>query len=146
MIKNKIVSYQLQNNILTTTHIVRYHKTVNTINNYIRLFQSLTNENKIQIILYLKDFINKEKWFTSNSDKLFKKYTNFPAELTLKQGTRVMFLSNKLFSNELCNESIGVILETESEVVIVAFLLEEGISYIKVINETSYFYIHGFQA
>ncbi|RHZ73797.1 hypothetical protein Glove_229g15 [Diversispora epigaea] len=122
MINNKIASYQPQNNVLTTTHIVGYRKTADAINNYIGSFLPSTSENNTQIISYSKDFIDDEEWSTAESNKLFKKYTNFPTELTLKQGARVMFLNNKLFSDGLCNGSIGVILEIENEeAVIVAF-------------------------
>ncbi|CAG8611289.1 6606_t:CDS:2, partial [Diversispora eburnea] len=49
-------------------------------------------------------------------------------------------LHNHLFSNGLCNESIGVVLEIlDEENIIVAFPLTQGISCVKVIKETVYF-------
>jgi hypothetical protein len=42
-------------------------------------------------------------------DKQFRHYTNLPFELIIREEARVMFLTNKLFSKELCNELIDII-------------------------------------
>jgi len=64
--------------------------------------------------------------------------------LILKEDARVMFLTNKLFNEELCNSSIGVItkLIDENQVEVV-FPISNGINQIIVEKITAYFNLNG---
>ena len=44
-----------------------------------------------------------------HADNRFKHATNLPKEVCLQEGARVMFLNNKMFDENICNGTVGVI-------------------------------------
>ena len=77
-------------------------------------------------------------------DKQFRHHTNLPSEITIKEGVRVMFLTNKLLDKGLCNGSIGVITKLIDENHIeVAFPVKSGINQVIVEKITAYFNLNG---
>jgi ATP-dependent DNA helicase PIF1 len=67
-----------------------------------------------------------------------------PSELIIREGARVMFLTNKLFKDELCNGSIGVVTKLIDENHIeVAFPVKSGINQVIVEKITAYFNLNG---
>jgi len=90
------------------------------------------------------DHINHRECEPKEYDKQFRHYTNLPSELTIREGARVMFLTNKLFKDELCNGSIGVVTKLIDENYIeVAFPINSGINQIVVKKITAYFNLNG---
>ena len=82
------------------------------------------------------------------SNQIGKKFgfgvLNLPSEITIKEGARVMFLTNKLLDKGLCNGSIGVITKLIDENHIeVAFPVKSGINQVIVEKITAYFNLNG---
>ena len=74
-------------------------------------------------------------------------YTNYPAELVLSVGTRVMFLNNTQFKYGLYNGSIGVVIKIcNQENVEVAFPLTDGIKTFTIQRDTVFFTYNGMPA
>jgi len=71
--------------------------------------------NQPPLISVALDYYNDELKGTDETDKSFNKHTNYPCEVILKEGCRVMFLNNKYFSKGIYNGSIGVILRILDE-------------------------------
>jgi len=70
----------------------------------------------------------------------FKNSTNLPEEVYLQEGARVMFLNNKLFDDEICNGTIGVVTKIiDDENIEVTFLTLTSITKIIVQKETYHF-------
>jgi ATP-dependent DNA helicase PIF1 len=79
----------------------------------------------------------------NETEKLFNKHTNYPNEVILKEGGRVMFLNNKYFSKGIYNGSIGVILKILSESLVeVVFPTSTGMIIMKIEKDTTYFVIN----
>jgi hypothetical protein len=45
----------------------------------------------------------------SESERSFKRHTNYPVLLNISVGAKVMFLNNTLISQHVSNESIGIV-------------------------------------
>ena len=74
-------------------------------------------------------------------------YINYPAELVLSVGTRVMFLNNSQFKHGLYNGSIGVVMKIcNQESVEVAFPLTDGIKTFTIQKDTVFFTFNGMPA
>ena len=146
LINEKVLLYQ-NNNIasLNTTYILGFRREADSINNlicrYLPVLEDTSNESLISIAI---DQINHIECAPKEYDKQFRYHTNLPSELILKEGARVMFLTNKLFNEELCNGSIGVItkLIDENQVEVV-FPISNGINQIIVEKTTAYFNLNG---
>ena len=79
------------------------------------------------------DYFNDELKNINETEKLFNKHTNYPNEVILKEGGRVMFLNNKYFSKGIYNGSIGVILKILSESLVeVVFPTSTGMIIMKI--------------
>ena len=91
------------------------------------------------------DFIDNQQCNPEDSQKLFKNKTNFPKHLHLQQGACVMYLKNNLIDQNICNGTIGVITDIDSEnlEVRVAFSVIGGIIDIGIKKETVTFLIDG---
>src|SRR6266480_3932615 len=77
----------------------------------------------------------------------FKHATNLPKEVHLQEGARMMFLNNKMFDENICNGTVGVITRlVDDENVEVTFLTFDSVVKIVVKKETSYFEIDGKRA
>jgi ATP-dependent exoDNAse (exonuclease V) alpha subunit len=93
------------------------------------------------------DYVNNVECESKEYDKQFRHYTNLPSELMIREGARVMFLTNRLFKEELCNGSIGVITKLIDENHIdVAFPINSGLNQVVVEKITTYFNINGIPA
>ena len=74
----------------------------------------------------------------------FKHATNLPKEVHLQEGARVMFLNNKMFDENICNGTVGVLTRlVDDENVEVTFPTFDSVVKIVVQKETSYFEIDG---
>jgi len=131
------------NTILNTTNIVGYKKTADQINNIICNTIPVA-ENKFLISSAI-DFINNQQYDPKDSQKLFKKKTNLPTYLHLQQGIRVMYLKNNLIDKNICNGTVGVVIDIDLEnlEVRVAFSVKGGIVDIGIKKETVTFLIDG---
>ena len=77
----------------------------------------------------------------------FKHAANLPKEVHLQEGARVMFLNNKMFDENICNGTVGVITRlVDDENVEVTFPTFDSVVKIVVQKETSYFEIDGKRA
>jgi len=86
--------------------------------------------------------LNKE-----DSINQFKNLTNLPHKLYLQEGARVMFLNNKLFDENICNSTIGIVTKIHDDNnVEVMFPTLTSINKIIVQKETSHFEIDGKRA
>ncbi|PKC01098.1 hypothetical protein RhiirA5_427252 [Rhizophagus irregularis] len=77
-----------------------------------QIFPILKDISSRTLISIAGDYINCTQCMPKEYDKQFRHYTNLLSELIIREGAKVMFLTNKLFSEpveELCNGSIGVI-------------------------------------
>src|SRR2546429_7010745 len=76
-----------------------------------------------------------------------KHAANLPKEVHLQEGARVMFLNNKMFDENICNGTVGVITRlADGENVKVTFPTFDSMVKIVVQKETSYFEIDGKRA
>ncbi|GBB89415.1 hypothetical protein RclHR1_01610006 [Rhizophagus clarus] len=83
----------------------------------------------------------------SQSEKAFMNYTNYPVELVLSVGTRVMFLNNTQFKHGLYNGSIGIVMKIcNQESIEVAFPLTDGIKTFTIQKDTVFFTFNGMPA
>jgi len=97
----KVEMYQKQNsNALDTTHIVSHRKMAQTINSIISIKLPSFNSDEESFTSISMDFVNNEQWSRFQSEKAFMHYTNYPVELVLSVGTRVMFLNNTQFKHD----------------------------------------------
>ncbi len=96
------------------------------------------------LISIADDYINHVQCTPKEYDRQFRYYTNLPSELIIREGARVMFLTNKLFSEELCNGSIGIITKLiDEDHVEVVFPINSGINQIVIEKTTAYFNFNG---
>ena len=131
------------NSALNITNIVGYKKTADQINSVICNMLPVV-ENKFLISTAI-DFIDNQQYNPEDSQKLFKKRTNFPKHLRLQQGVRVMYLKNNLIDKNICNGTIGIITDVDVEnlEVRVAFSVVGGIVDIVIKKETVAFQVDG---
>ena len=97
------------------------------------IFENISSGSLISIVA---DYVNNIECVSKEYDKQFKHYTNLQTELIIREGIRVMFLTNKLFKKELYN---GNHIE-------IAFPINSGINQIVVEKITAYFNLHGASA
>src|SRR6266498_4164205 len=91
--------YQNQNNTsINTTHICGFHHEAESINNlicgFLPIFENISSGSLISVAV---DYFNNVECEPKEYDKQFRHHTNLPSELTIREGARVMFLTNKLF-------------------------------------------------
>ena len=144
LINEKVLSYQ-SNTSINTTHICGFCNEANSINNlifeFLPTFKDISSGSLISIAI---DYINQIECEPKEYDKQFRHYTNLPSELTVKEGARVMFLTNKLFNENLCNGSIGVVTKLiDEDNIEVAFPIDSGINQVTVKKITTYFNLNG---
>ena len=90
------------------------------------------------------DYYNDELKSINETDKMFNKHTNYPSEIILQEGSRVMFLNNKYYSKGIYNESIRIVLKVLHDSLIeVVFPISTRIVIMKVEKDTAYFVING---
>lgn len=144
LINEKVLSYQ-DNTSINTTHICGFRHEANTINNLICGFLPSISENiSSGLISIAVDYINNAECELKEYDKQFKHYTNLPSELIIREGARVMFLTNKLFNENLCNGSIGIVTKIiDEKQIVVMFPVNSGINEVTVEKITTYFNLNG---
>ena len=146
LIEEKVASYHQKNSAsINTTHILGFRDEADSINNLICGFLPIFKDNSSEsLISVADDYVNHIQCIPKEYDKQFRYYTNLPSELIIREGARVMFLTNKLFSKELCNGSIGIITKLIDENHIeVVFPVKSGINQIIVEKITAYFNFNG---
>src|SRR4051812_18841778 len=118
-----------------------------TINSIVSTKLPSFNSNEESFTLTSVDFVNNEQWNRIQTEKAFMHYTNYPVELVLSVGTRVMFLNNTQFKHGLYNGSIGIIMKIcNQETVEVAFPLANGIKTFAIQKDTAFFTFNGMPA
>jgi hypothetical protein len=148
LINKKVLSYQnnqISDKSIDTTYICGFHQEADTINNLICGFLPTFDKNisSGSLISLAIDYVNNIECKPKEYDKQFKHYTNLPSELIVKKGARVMFLSNRLFKEELCNGSIGVITKLiDKNHIEITFPINSGINQVIVEKITTYFNLH----
>ena len=145
LISEKVSSYQNNTVSIDTTYICGFRQEADTINNlicsFLPVFENISSGSFISVAT---DYINSEECAPKEYDKQFRHHTNLPSELMVREGARVMFLTNKLFKEELCNGSIGIVTRLIDENQIeVAFPIDSGIIQVVVEKITAYFYLNG---
>ena len=145
LINEKVLSYQNSSTSIDTTYICGFRNEADSINNlicgFLPFFENISSEPLISVAV---DYINNIECEPKEYDKQFRHYTNLPSELIIREGARVMFLTNKLFKEELCNGSIGVITKLVDENHIeVVFPINSGINQVVVEKITAYFNLNG---
>lgn len=147
-IKSKVETYQAQNNNLDTTYIVSHRKTSQTINSIISTKLPSFNSDEESFTSISIDFVNNEQWNRSQTEKAFMHHTNYPVELVLSVGTRVMYLNNTQFKHGLYNGSMGVVMKVhhDQESIEVAFPLINGIKTFTIQKDTAFFTYNGMPA
>jgi ATP-dependent DNA helicase PIF1 len=149
LINEKVLSYQNSITSIDTTYICGFRNEADSINNLICGFLPTSNENTSSglLISIAIDYINNIECEPKEYDKQFRHYTNLPSELIIREGAKVMFLTNKLFKEELCNGSIGIITKLIDENHIeVVFPINSGMNQIVVEKITAYFNMNGIPA
>jgi ATP-dependent DNA helicase PIF1 len=93
------------------------------------------------------DFVNNKQWDKFQAEKAFMHHTNYPVELVLSVGTRVMYLNNTQFKHGLYNGSIGIVMKIcNQENIEVAFPLADGIKTFTIQKDTAFFTFNGMPA
>ncbi|GBB91982.1 hypothetical protein RclHR1_19480001, partial [Rhizophagus clarus] len=149
LINEKVLSYQSSVTSIDTSYICGFRHDADSINNLICGFLPTSNNDTSSgsLISMAVDHINNNKCEPKECNKQFKHYTNLPSELIIREGARVMFLTNKLFKEELCNGSIGIITKIIDENRIeVVFPINSEINQIIVEKITAYFNMNGIPA
>src|SRR5438128_5683027 len=95
-------------NLFNTTSIVGYKQSAEQINASLCNLLEVTNEDNI-LLSKAVDIVNGEKWDIAHSQRMFKNHTNLPAEVRLQPGARVMFLTNDMIKQGICNGTVGVV-------------------------------------
>lgn len=129
-----------------TTHIVGTRHEAH-INNLLCTYLPFDHEDLEPFQSLAEDTIDFEPLEHDHHYSQFKHLTNLPNSIHLQEGARVMFLNNKLFSDDICNGSIGIITKLiDINNVEVTFPTFTNITKVIVQKETSYFYIDGKRA
>ena len=91
------------------------------------------------------DYINGKEEDTCQYASIFKKYTNLPDVLDIVPGACVMFLENSLINLDICNGSMGIILDSNPQLlnVLAAFPTRNGIEQISVTLTSQQFFMDG---
>ena len=127
-----------------TTHIVGTRQAANEINGL--LCDSLPFDETCgePIVSISEDALDFEMLDEGHADNRFKHATNLPKEVRLQEGARMMFLNNKMFDENICNGTVGVITKlANDENVEVTFPTFDSIIKLMDQRETSYFEIDG---
>ena len=129
--------------LLNTTNIVGYRETADKINRLV--CNALPTVQEKFMLSNAIDTVNGEQWNANMSEKSFKSKTNLPALVRLQQGAKVMYLNNSKIDLHICNGTIGVVTDvnTEANLVRVAFNVPGGIIDIDVKPKINYFTING---
>ena len=81
------------------------------------------------IISIANDTLDLEALDDDHTIPQFKHQTNLPQSVHLQEGARVMFLNNKLFDDDICNGTIGIITDIiDNTSVEVTFLIFTSIN------------------
>jgi hypothetical protein len=128
---------------LCTTHLVGFRKDAYKINN--ALCEHIAIENSHFLIHQATDSVNSELQNLEHSEKRFKTKTNLPAIVRLQPGVRVMYLNNTLFSQGICNGTIGIVtsVNPEEKKCTVVFSCQDSFKEIEVTPKYHSFYIDG---
>jgi DNA replication protein DnaC len=140
---NSTLSNNNLENLLNTTHIIGYKQMAKQINQMI--CNMLPIHNGKYLISNSIDIINGKVLNDEHSSALIKQKTNLPSNVCLQVGARVMFLNNSQYKYKICNGTIGIItdINTESQEIRCAFCVQNAIVDIAVKKYTASFIING---
>ena len=107
-----------------TTYIVSYHAEAHQLNQV--LLNSLNSSQQTQH--YATDYEKNQVLQDYATSCLFSRVTNLPNVITITIGAKVMYLTNTLLSQGICNSSCGVITDIgPTGYPTVVFLTSDGI-------------------
>jgi ATP-dependent exoDNAse (exonuclease V) alpha subunit len=133
--------------VIFANSFVSHRATSQNINSIISMSLPSFNPDEESFTSISIDFVNNEQWSLYQADKIFMHHTNYPSELNLAVGVRVMYLNNNQFKHGLYNGSIGIITKIfNQENVEVAFPLNDGIKIFHVKKDTVFFTLNGMPA
>ncbi len=117
---------------------------VDTINETVLNYLPIDESYDLSFASFAKDKLNKTLWGDKKCNKHFRRYTNLPDIVQIQKGAHVMFLNNTLYSDGICNGSIGIVMKIHDEKSIdVAFSTKTGLCYITVNKTTDRFNYNG---
>ena len=134
-------------NSFNSTFIVSYKQSAEQINVSLCNLLEITCEDDILISTAVNK-VNNEDWNSKYSQHMFKQHTNLPVRVRLQPGARVMYLMNDMISKGICNGTIGVVTQIESQTqhIHVTFLSTGCLIHALISPKTSYFHINGMNA
>lgn len=140
MIQSKVDANESLEDLYHTTYIVNTREAANVINEMLCDHLPLDPTCIEPIVSIAKDVLDFEILNHEHLIPQFKQQTNLPHSLRLQEGVRVMFLNNKLFDEEICNGTIGIVTRVvDDSVVEVTFPTFTCINRVMVRKETTYF-------
>ena len=145
LIAAKINEPKKTENLITSTHLVSLRQVANEINELTSNSLPTNDESFGPFTSIAIDTINHETPPQNQRQyPRFSNYTNLPEKVIVREGARVMYLNNKLFDHNICNETIGVITNIiDNKNIEVTFPTTNDITKIIVQKETTYFDING---
>jgi len=134
-------------NAFITTSIVGYKQSAEHLNVSLCNLLHVTCEDEILISTAI-DKVNGEIWSNEHSQRIFKQHTNLPVDVRFQPGARVMYLSNDMINQGICNGTIGIVTKVirQNEQVHVSFLNNQSLVHAVIAPKTSYFSINGANA
>lgn len=129
-----------------STHIVGHREAADQINRAI--CNALPVHQQKFLISDALDYIEGVQVQNDISQPDFKSKTNLPSTVRLQHGARVMFLNNSLIDDGICNGTIGIVTDvnTQEPSIQVAFCTRDSIVLKWISPQTSYFYTAGRRA
>jgi ATP-dependent exoDNAse (exonuclease V) alpha subunit len=94
------------------------------------------------------DKVNNEVWSSEHAQRMFKQHTNLPVKARLQTGARVMYLTNDMINQGVCNGTIGIVTNViqQTEQIHVTFLGNRSLIHAVISPKTSYFSVNGTNA
>src|SRR6185436_8839123 len=134
-------------NAFTTTSIVGYKQSAEQLNISLCNLLQVAHENEILISTAI-DKVNEEVWTSEHSQQIFKQHTNLPINVRFQAGARVMYLSNDMINQGVCNGTVGIVTKViqQTEQIHVTFLSNRSLIHAVIVPKTSYFSVNGANA
>ncbi|CAG8758178.1 10317_t:CDS:1, partial [Acaulospora morrowiae] len=146
-IESKININNNSQELYNTTHIVNLRQAADIINEMLCSHLPFDDTQNDPIISIANDILDFEILDDNHTISQFKHQTNLPKSVHLQEGARVMFLNNKLFDDDICNGTIGIVTDIINNTSVeVTFPTFTSINKVIVQKETTYFEIDGKRA
>jgi ATP-dependent DNA helicase PIF1 len=134
-------------NAFNTTSIVGYKQSAERLNISLCNLLQVTCEDDILISTAI-DKVNGEVWSSEHSQRMFKQHTNLPVKVRLQAGARVMYLTNDMINQGICNGTIGIVTKViqQIEQIHVTFIGSQSLIHAIISPKTSYFSVNATNA